>query len=61
MERMLVDAFEVLVACLVVTAGAVALFLYRPARRRRRRRSRRHSAHASIDLFAPIDRQPPAA
>jgi uncharacterized membrane protein YccC len=61
MERMLVDVFEVLIACLVVTGAAVALFFSTPARRRRRRRGRRHSAHTHIDLFKPVDRTPPPA
>jgi hypothetical protein len=61
MERMLVDAFEVLIACLVVTGAGIALLFSTPARRRRRRHRRRHSAHAHIDLFEPVDRHPPPA
>ncbi|HYJ83609.1 MAG TPA: hypothetical protein VEW26_12310 [Allosphingosinicella sp.] len=52
MQDILTDTLAIVVACLVITALAGLLVLFRPVARRRRRQ-RRHSHRPRIDLLKP--------
>ena len=59
MQDILTDTLAIVLACLVITALAGALVLFRPSARRRRRH-KRHSKRSRIDLFKPVHpEQPP--
>ena len=59
MQDIMTDALAILIACLVIAAGASLLVLFRPSARRRRRHHKRRSSQTRIDLFKPA--QPEAA
>jgi hypothetical protein len=54
MQDIMTETLTILVACLVITALASLLVLFRPAARRRRRHNRRRSSRSRIDLFKPV-------
>lgn len=53
MQDFLADTLAIALTCLVITALAAALVVFRPAARRRRRH-KRHSRRSKIDLFKPV-------
>lgn len=52
MQDILTDTLAIVLTCLVITAFAAALVLFRPTARRRRRH-KKHSRRSRIDLFKP--------
>ena len=60
MQDLLTDTLAIVTACLVITAFAGLLVLFRPAARRRRRH-KRHSKRPRIDLFKPTHPESVAA
>ena len=53
MQDILTDTLAIVLACMVITASAGALVIFRPSARRRRRQ-KRHSTRPRIDLFKPV-------
>ena len=60
MQDILTDTLAIVLTCLVITALAAGLVLFRPAARRRRRH-KRHSNRSRIDLFKPAHPERAAA
>jgi len=59
MQETLSDTLAIVLACMVITAFAGALVVFRPSARRRRRH-KRHSTRSRIDLFKPAHSEPVA-
>lgn len=57
MQDILTDTLAIVLACLVITAFAGTLVLFRPSARRRRRH-KRHTRRPRIDLFEPVHSEP---
>lgn len=53
MQDVIIEAFQIIGACLLVALVAIAVIVFRPAARRRRRHRKRHSQRPRIDLFQP--------
>ena len=60
MQDFWTDTLAIIGTCLLITAVAAGLVLFRPTARRRRRH-KRHSHRQRIDLFKPTHSEPVAA